>query len=166
MSRHIPALLRVLPVLAMLMAGVVTESHAQQFKDGSSYVVIALVPTLERSDTRALIVREPDARPQNYILVTEQTTPADLAKAIALLQRARRVTGDVLARGMRAHITPADPGQGRGSANLSRAAADLRRLPAADPYLVPGFGELPGLIARLNAVASRKPAAPLVRKRS
>ena len=56
-----------------------------------------------------MILRDPAATPQNYILVTEATTAADLAKAIALLQRARRTTGDALDRGMRAYITAADP---------------------------------------------------------
>jgi hypothetical protein len=116
------------------------------------YVIIAKVDDLGHAEARALVLRHPTATPQNYILVTSNTTPADVARAVTVLQNSVRVQGNEFSREMRAPV-----GAGREQAtgdNVREAARQLRSLNSASGYDIPGFGVRPGLLTTVRVSTS------------
>jgi hypothetical protein len=116
------------------------------------YVVIAKVDDLGHAEARALVLRHPTATPQNYILVTPNTTPADVARAVTVLQNSVRVHGNEFAREMRA---PVGAGRERATGeNVREAARQLHLLNSASGYQIPGFGVRPGLLTTVRVSLS------------
>jgi hypothetical protein len=111
---------------------------------------LMLVESIDHPTARVLLIRRPGDVPNNIILVTRSTTPADLAKAVSALITSRRTQGDFVQREMRAFVTPkaATP---RPTSSERRAAADLRRLPLHPSFDVEGIGRGPALVIRLPA---------------
>jgi hypothetical protein len=133
----------------VLMASVAQPGHwsAPQSVSpaGAAYVAIMLVDALPEGDGAvAMIVRTPAAAPYNFILVTNRTTPVDLAHAVNVLQRSRAVHGDELLREMRAPIRR-DRATNR-VPNIEQATRDLNALRSAPSFEVPGIGHYPGII--------------------
>jgi hypothetical protein len=101
-------------------------------------VRVVLVPTLDRPDAKALIVRAGEGRPLDIVYVTSRTSPSELAQAIAVLVRARERSG---ARGRgeaRAYIGAV---QDRDTPNTRFADDVLRRLMTTKERPVKGHGQ-------------------------
>ena len=130
---------------------------------------LMLVEDLGHAEARAVVIRRPGDMPNNIILVTRSTTPADLATAVSALIASRRNRGDQVDREIRALIgaTPVGPpparatrsaadsgGTGRARARPSPSAAlaasDLARLRAAPAFAIPGIGHGPALVIRMR----------------
>jgi hypothetical protein len=117
----------------------------------ANVATVMRVASLDKPGARALIVRRPGNPSVNVILVTTETAPEDLSRAISALMVSRRTRGEAVAKEMRAYIqattnhrektTPAAGGEVRVlSANHQRAAADLGRLAAARHQTLEGVG--------------------------
>jgi hypothetical protein len=130
---------------------------------------LMLVESLGYADARAVVVRRPGDAPNNIILVTRATTPADLAHAASALITSRRSRGDNVDREIRALIgappvdgVPVPDGRrpevatakraagAPPSRSEQRAAADLARLGAAPVFTIPGVGRGPALVIRMS----------------
>lgn len=118
-----------------------------------AYVTTVLVPSLSDTAARAVLVRQPQGTGTlNLIFVTPQTTPRDLLRALAALNRVRRVRGEVVTQEMRASILPAaGPGAERGSSH-AEAEQELARLRASAPHELPGIGRYRALTYSLPAL--------------
>jgi hypothetical protein len=107
---------------------------------------------------RAVVIRRPAGLPgaRNLILVTRETQPADLDKAVSQLITAIRKTPEVKGEA-RAFISAAraNPTAGR---DRSQAARDLQRLATANTYRFEGVGRQKAIGIRL------KPQAPKPRR--
>lgn len=119
-------------------------------------VTLVLVNSLDVDSARAMLFRRAlPARGENIILVTEATTPADLVKAIAILNSSRRSWGDVLQQERRAFVTK---GNGRAAAkdrNFRRASSDLQRLRTAPVSQVKGVGSHRAVTSSLPRYGAR-----------
>lgn len=105
---------------------------------------IALVSDLGNPDARALLVRRGPGRAMDLIVVDENSTPADLAKAVAILLRFRnspttKPTGEI-----RAFVSPAN---NYDSPDIEFARQELARLRNATVQPVMGFGNVPSIIS-------------------
>lgn len=104
-------------------------------------VVVALVPHLQDSTARAVVIRRVDLEPREVILLREADgTSSDLIAAIALLQRSRTVDGDAFSGELRMTVRVSAPVREipRGvEAFLSDA---LDRLRTAQPRPIPEVG--------------------------
>lgn len=130
---------------------VAASAAAAATRHDPNVATVMRVASLDREGARALIIRRPGTPSSNVILVTAETTPEDLSRAVSALIVSRRTRGEAVAREMRAYIqgstnrreatAPASPGEVRVlSANHQRAAADLGRLAAAARGEVAGVG--------------------------
>jgi hypothetical protein len=98
---------------------------------------VALVDALDKDGARAIVVRRTGGRSVDLILVTEATTPSDLAIAIAVLLR-HRASSPARERGeVRAYIPAVPVRESRGAAV---AAAELSRLKRQLPEPLEGIG--------------------------
>ena len=128
-----------------------------------------LVDALGYADARAVVIRRPGEMPNNIILVTRATTPAELAHAASALIISRRSRGDQVDREIRALIgappvrtipAPARRGPvagggatrqaGKPSGSARQAASDLQRLRSAPVFTIAGIGRGPALVIRMS----------------
>ena len=121
---------------------------------------LMLVDTLPGPNARAVVIRRPGDLPNNIILVTRSTSPAELAKAVAALTFSRRTRGDDVDREMRTTILATVPvADAKPTPNERRAEADLRRVVLAPEFVVRGIARGPAIVIRMAAdTAGRKPA--------
>jgi hypothetical protein len=132
------------------------------WKDPAIATVI-LVDTLPDPDARAVIIRRPGNMPNNIILVTRSTLPAELSMAVTALAFSRRNRGDEVDREMRTMIRASLPAAGaRPTADDRRAEADLRRLRAAPEFLISGIARGPAIVVRMSdrAVSGKGASTP------
>jgi hypothetical protein len=113
------------------------------------YATVILVADIGAPNARAVVVRRPGELPNNIILVTTETTPRDLATAVSALITSRTNRGDQVDREMRTHIVPQLP-RAKPTPSERLAAQDLRRLPLAPVFDVPGIGRGPALVVRMK----------------
>jgi hypothetical protein len=169
----IPALLATLLITALVMlTPTIARSQATAAAANSRswsdprITTLMLVDDLGPTDARAVVIRRPGELPNNIILVTRSTTPADLATAASALIHSHRSRGAVVDREIRALIgaTPVGtpPGGGRkggaatpgtkGSAgpSVALAASDLQRLRRAPEFSIAGVGHGPALVIRMS----------------
>lgn len=114
-----------------------------------SMVTFVLVPSLEVDTAGAIILRRATRAPQNIILVSPATTPADLVDALAILRRSRQSKGDSLAVDMKAIIQRGNDAAARRSRNYDVAVRNLERLKIALARPVAGVGQYPAVTVRL-----------------
>ena len=169
----IPALLPALliTVFAMLIPTAVHSQPAPASAQSRSWsdpriATLMLVEDLGPTDARAVVIRRPGELPNNIILVTRSTTPAELATAASALIHSHRNRGSVVDREIRALIgaTPigappagakkngAASGGTRRSAgpSVALAASDLQRLRRAPEFSIAGVGHGPALVIRMS----------------
>ena len=108
------------------------------------------IPTSARSHApRALIIRRPNGTPRNLVLVTRQTQPADLDKAVSQLMQSLEHRPVVNAE-LRAFVAPARSNP-TASRDRVRATNDLRRLITAKKIRLQEFGERNAIQIKLKA---------------
>ena len=111
---------------------------------------------------RAVLIRRPHGKGfGNIILVSAETRPDDLDKAVSQLMTAIR-RRPIIDREMRAYVAPArrNPAAGR---DRSQATKDLKQLRAAREYQIEGFGRRKAITIRVRAPSSNRESRPLVR---
>jgi hypothetical protein len=127
---------------------------------------LVLVEDLGQPGAHAVVVRRPGELPNNIILVTRSTTPAELATAATALINSLRNRGDKVEREMRAFIgaipvgapppvaraaTGSDSGRPAARTRSERlAASDLARLRRAPEFTIPGVARGPALVIRMS----------------
>ena len=144
-------------MLTLLSASAATVSHAQAAAAGRggaaeaapAYATVILVEDIGAPDARAVVIRRPGELPNNIILVTRATTPRDLATAVSALITSRANRGNDVDREIRTRIAPQAP-RAKPTASERLAGRDLRRLPLAPVFEVPGVGRGPALVVRMN----------------
>ena len=174
-----PALLTALVITVLITAMPATASSqsapaAAQSRSWSDprITTLMLVEDLGPTDARAVVIRRPGELPNNIILVTRSTTPAELATAASALIHSHRSRGDVVDREIRALIgaTPVGtpPGGGRKSGtatggtrrsagpSVALAAQDLERLRRAPEFSIAGVGHGPALVIRMSGGGKAK----------
>ena len=120
-------------------------------------VTFVLVPTLEVDTAGAIVLRRATRGPQNVILVSPRTTPADVVTALSMLNRSRRSKGDSLALDMKAIVQRGSEAAARRSRNYEQAELSLQRLRMAHPRAIAGVGRYPAVTLTLSpARASRE----------
>lgn len=112
-------------------------------------VTFVLVPSLEVDTAGTIILRRAVRAPQNVILVSEKTTPADVVEAIAMLNRSRRSRGDSLTTDMKAITRRGNDAIARSSRSYDSAVRNLERLRIALAIPVDGVGTFPAVTATL-----------------
>ena len=121
---------------------------------------LMLVDSLERPTARAMVIRRPGELPNNIILVTRATTPADLARAVSALIGSRISKGDRVDREIRAFIAPVSESNHKPTRDHLRAAGDLRRLERAPGFAIAGLATGPAVVIRLRPLPSRGAVKP------
>ncbi len=152
---------------AMLAQSATRAPQSRSWAD-PAIATLMLVDDLGKADARAVVIRRPGPMPNNIVLVTRSTTPAELAHAVATLIASRRSRGDGVEREMRALIGAAPPSappravrssgsSGKGGATAAKptpsqilATSDLKRLLAAPDFAIPGVGRGPALVIRMK----------------
>ena len=110
---------------------------------------LLLVDSLGAPDARAIVIRRPGDLPNNIILVTRETQPAELATAVAAIIASRRARGDRVDREMRTIVRAVDMKKRKSSPDDSRARSDLHRLQLAPTFEIAGIGRGPALVIRM-----------------
>ena len=163
-NRLLPAIAPVAALLMLLLAPAAVGAQSagprlevQTWTDPAIATVLR-VDSLGAPDARALVIRRPGDLPNNIILVTRQTTAAELAKAVTAIIASRRSQGDHVDREMRTIVTAVDPRKHKPSRDEGRAKADLNRLQYAPEFRIDGIGRGPAIVIRMadSAVARRK----------
>jgi hypothetical protein len=112
-------------------------------------VVLTLAPRLTHPMARATIVRPVGAFAPDVIVVTAETTPSDLHRAMRMLASARHTFGRVIQKEMLAHVPPAEfPLSEAMLRDASRYLEELKGAPEVD---VPGIGRQPTLMIAIQA---------------
>jgi hypothetical protein len=115
--------------------GIPIPSPAAGGRQAAPPIRLVLVDSLPHDEARALVIRAGTGI--SRVLVTEQTTPSDLAIALAVLKRSHRETPARSRGEMRAFIRSVPE---RDTASTARAATHLARLGAQAPSMVDGVG--------------------------
>jgi hypothetical protein len=138
--------------LLLFLAGANTPAVAQNATGkGNLPVAIIMVDELPFKDATAVLIRRKDMAPQNIVLVTRQTSPGDLSRAMSALARSRRNKGDVITGDM---VAPIAAGRSAPrSRDYAQAQKDLASLRTARPRFVEGVGSLPVLYSHLRPAA-------------
>ena len=175
----VPALLTALLITVLVMltpadAGSQSAPTAAKSRSWSDprIATLMLVEDLGPTDARAVVIRRPGELPNNIILVTRSTTPADLATAASALIHSHQSRGAAVDREIRALIgaTPvgAPPAGGKkgGAAtagsrrsagpSVALAASDLERLLRAPEFSIAGIGHGPALVIRMSGGGKAK----------
>jgi hypothetical protein len=143
--------------LALLIVALATglESAAAQAADGRGNLALAivLVDELPFANARAVVVRRKDMKPQNLVLVTKQTLPGDLTRAIIALSSSRARKGDQVTADMVSPVAP-DPTATR-SRDYPQAVKDLGELRNARPRFIEGVGSRPVIYSHLRPAPAR-----------
>ena len=142
-------------VNSSVLAALIPESVQRHFRKGGNpnVATVIYVDHLDQRvpDTRAIVIRKPKGAPRNTILVSSQTRPDDLAKAVSQLQVSRVAHGEFVTKELRASITS---GGARTtlSKNRQAASADLLRLNSAKRYdfTKAGFGNSRAITIRMK----------------
>jgi len=108
-------------------------------------VRVALVDALGEADARAMIVRRGARRTLDLVVVTPETTPEDLSRAIGILLRSRRFQETRGNGEMRTFVAAAPAGTPR---NADLAFRVLEALGSAQAILVRDFGVVPSIVTR------------------
>jgi hypothetical protein len=124
-------------------------SSDQQTQQAASRITIAVVlaETLDRADARAKVIRRREQPLQNIIVVTPQTSPADLQRAVIAVATAAARQGLDTAPTAIAYIgqgRPSPAAQRGENALVARRLKEvnqiLRALPAAPQAQIAGYG--------------------------
>lgn len=116
-------------------------------------LAIVMLDKLPIANSRAVVVRRKEMKPQNLVLVTKETLPADLTRAITVLFNSRSRRGDQVSVDLIAPIaanrstTP--------SRDHDQAVADLAALRTARPRFIEGVGSRPVVYSHLRAARKR-----------
>ena len=114
---------------------------------------VVLVDTLPGPEARAIVIRRGGDAPNNIILVTRSTSPADLSRAVTALAFSRRSKGDRVDREMRTTITASANVTSKPTSDERRAARDLHRLKVAPDFSIQGIARGPAIAIRMAAGA-------------
>jgi hypothetical protein len=174
MTRSTIARARTLAILASVLLVTVSDRSSAQAQARSSsrrdtvllywkdpaIATLILVDSLPGPNARAVVIRRPGDMPNNIILVTRSTSPAELAKAVAALTFSRRNKGDDVDREMRTTIVATTPAaDAKPTPNERRAEADLRRVVLASEFAVRGIARGPAIVIRMaDDTTGRRPA--------
>jgi hypothetical protein len=114
---------------------------------------VVLVQQLDHASARAVVIRSGPGRVGDVILVTVETTPSDMARAVLVLMRARTAPPRAT-RGseMRAYV---EPSPNRDTPNVRFASRELERLKASRPRPVMGYGRVRSIVSLVQPKVSR-----------
>lgn len=140
--------------LGILMAGGVGSAAAQQAGDrGNLQLAIVLVDELPFTNARAVVVRRKEMKPQNLVLVTTQTSPDDLTRAMGALSNSRANKGDQVTSDLIAPVPPGNPI--KHTPDYPQAVKDLAELRSARPRFIEGVGSRPVIFSHLRPAPVR-----------
>jgi hypothetical protein len=143
----------------MLIAGMLSAPNLRaqprpvadyRYVESASTVVLGLVDSVGRHGASTAVIRRPSA-PMHVVLVTQRTTPQDLAMAMAAVIHARRADGDTIALEMRSYVSSATLRTPLTRTSIDAASRDLARLRQAQPMRVPGLGVMPIILINIGA---------------
>lgn len=140
--------------LTLMLAVAFDTAVGQAAKGGARLQLgIVLVDELPFANAKTVVVRRKDMMPENLVLVTKQTSPDDLTRAMAALSNSRNRQGDHVTADLIAPV-PAGTLANRTS-DYSQAQKDLRDLRSAKPRFVEGVGSRPVIYSHLRPAPVR-----------
>lgn len=140
--------------LAILVAAWTGSSPAQPTTaQGKLPLAIVLVDELPFPNAKAVVVRRKDMKPQNLVLVTRQTSPDDLTRAMGALFSSRSHKGDQISSDL---VAPVPPGiLAKHTRDYPQAVKDLTELRSARPRFIEGVGSRPVIYSHLRPAPAR-----------
>jgi hypothetical protein len=141
-----------LTLFIVLLAGASGTAGAQaNAQKGNLPVAIVMVDELPFKTATAVLIRRKDLRPQDIVLVSLQTSPGDLSRAMSALARSRRSKGGVITDNM---VAPIAPGKSTTrSKDYAQAQKDLASLRTTLPHFIEGVGSRPVIYSHLRPAA-------------
>ena len=147
-------MMRSIAGLTIVMMGALTSAAAQPTAGRTNLpLAIIMVDELPFAPAKAVVIRRKDMKPQNIVLVTNQTSPTDLTRAMAALFKSRLNKGDVVTADMVAPIAASQVGAR--SKDYPQAAKDLAALRTARPRFIEGVGSRPVVFSHIRPAPSR-----------
>jgi hypothetical protein len=141
-------------LLTLVLAVAFDTAVGQGAKGGGKLqLAIVLVDELPFANAKVVVVRRKDMEPQNLVLVTKQTSPDDLTRAMAALSNSRNRQGDQVTADLIAPV-PAGTLANRTS-DYSQAQKDLKDLQSAKSRFIEGVGSRPVIYSHLRPAPVR-----------